>query len=70
MGSYERHFSASVIVRSNFTLRRPYTTSFEDKGEPEWGIEPTCPLTLQADAPRLGQAAHTVTSQQAIRVKL
>ena len=34
MGSDERHFNVSLIVRDNVRRRCPETTTFEEKGEP------------------------------------
>ena len=36
MGSDERHFNVSLIVRDKVTRQCPQTTTFEEKGEPKW----------------------------------
>ena len=35
MGSHERHFNVSLIVRDKATRKSPQTTTFEEKGEPK-----------------------------------
>ena len=35
MGSDERHFNVSLIVRDKVTRQCPQTTTFEEKGEPK-----------------------------------
>ena len=35
MGSGERHFNVSLIVRDKVTRQCPQTTTFEEKGEPK-----------------------------------
>ena len=35
MGSDERHFKVSLIVRDKVTRQYPQTTTFEEKGEPK-----------------------------------
>ena len=35
MGSHERHFNVSLIVRDKVTRQRPQTTTFEGRGEPK-----------------------------------
>ena len=47
MGSYERHFSVSLIVRDEVTRRCPQTTTFLKRRESRSGIEPR-PFCLPA----------------------
>ena len=45
MGSDERHFNVSLIVRDKVTRLCPQTTTFEAKGEPKWYRTEVLPLT-------------------------
>ena len=45
MGSDERHFNVSLIVRDKVTRQCPQTTAFEEKGEPKWYRTEVLPLT-------------------------
>ena len=44
IGSDERHFNVSLIVRDKVTRQCPQTTTFEEKGEPK-RIRTEAPLT-------------------------
>ena len=45
MGSDERHFNVSFIVRDKVTRQCPQTTTFEEKGEPKRYRTEVLPLT-------------------------
>ena len=63
MGSDERHFNVSLIVRDKVTRQCPWTTTFVEKGEPKQ-IRPKVPLLTHPNALPLGQ-----TGSQGMKVE-
>ena len=47
MGSDERYFNVSLIVRDKVTRQCPQTTTFQEKGEPKWFRTEVPPLTAR-----------------------
>ena len=57
LGSDERHFNVSLIVRDNVTRQRPQTTIFEEKGQP-MRIRNEVPLLTSLTPYRWAKPAH------------
>ena len=63
MGSDERHFNVSLIVRDKVTRQCPQTTTFEEKWEPK-RIRTEVPLlTSLSNALPLGQTGYVYVAQ-------
>ena len=63
MGSDERHFNLSLIMRYKVTRQCPQTTSFEEKGEPKRVRTEVLLLTSLTPALLLGQTGSGTTTK-------